>query len=85
MQNRIKNAENSPFSHCPSYNLGIVFNFSWDDYDKALSLTWLVSMQNYWDKRKAFNYLDVMCKCSEQCYANSFFGEGAGGGGRRGR
>ena len=22
-----------------------------------------------------------MCKCSEQCYANSFFGEGGGGDG----
>ena len=32
--------------------MGIVFNFSWDDYDKAFSLTWLVSMQNYWNKRK---------------------------------
>ena len=52
MQNRIKNAKNSPFSHCPSYNIGIVFNFSWDDYDKAFSLTWLASMQNYWNKRK---------------------------------
>ena len=52
MQSRMKNAKNSPFSHCPSYNIGIVFNFSWDDYDKAFSLTWLVSMQNYWNKRK---------------------------------
>ena len=30
-------------------------------------------------QKKAFNYLDVMCKCSEQCYANSFFWEGGGG------
>ena len=52
MQSRIKNAKNSPFSYCPSYNVGIVFNFSWDDNDKAFSLTWLVSMQNYWNKRK---------------------------------
>ena len=52
MQNRIKNPKNSPFSHCPSYNVGIVFNFSWENYDKAFSLTWLVSMQNYWNKRK---------------------------------
>ena len=52
MQNRIKNAKNSPFSHRPSYNIGIVFNFSRDDDDKVFSLTWLVSMQNYWTKRK---------------------------------
>ena len=51
MQNQIKNVKNSPFSHCPSYNIGIVFNFSWDDDDKAFS-HWLVSIQSYWNKRK---------------------------------
>ena len=44
------------------------------------------------EQKKAFNYhwiglehqhgrLDVTCKRSEQCYANSFFGGRAGGGG----
>ena len=32
-------------------------------------------------QKKAFNYRDVMCKRSEQCYPNSFFWGGGGGGG----
>ena len=47
------------------------------------------------EQKKAFSYhwiglehqhgcRDIMCKHSEQCYANSFFGVGGGGGGEQG-
>ena len=60
--------------------------------DKAFSLTWFNA--KLLKQKKAFNYhwialehqhghSDVMCKHSEQCYANSFFFWKGGGGEER--
>ena len=65
--------------------IGIVFNFSWDDYDKAFSLTWLVSMQNYWDKRKRSTTVTSCVNALNNVIQIHFLGRGGGwGGGEQG-
>ena len=76
--------------------IGIVFNFSWDDYDKAFSLTWLVSMQNYWNKKKRSTTTGLVWNTNMAAVTScvnalnnvmqfSFFGRGRGGEGVRER
>ena len=66
--------------------IGIVFNFSWNDYDKAFSLTWLVSMQNYWDKRKRSTTVTSCVNALNNVIEIHFLGRGGvdGGGGEQG-
>ena len=59
--------------------IGIVFNFSWNDYDKAFSLTWLVSMQNYWDKRKRSTTVTSCVNALNNVIQIHFLGRGGGG------
>ena len=65
-------------------------------YDKAFSLTWLVSMQNYWSKRKHSATTGLVWKTNMAAVTSCvnalnnvmqipfFLGGGGGGGGEQG-